>query len=338
MLMNPKPLSYEDAGVSIDRGNRAVERIRSIADATRRPEVVAGVGGFAGAFRWDEPGLLVAGADGVGSKVLIAQLLDRHRTIGIDLVAMNVNDVLAAGAEPLFFLDYIAIGRVDPELVADLVTGIGEGCRQAGCALLGGETAEMPGLYASRAYDLAGFAVGRKVWTGGTPEPGDRVIGVASSGFHSNGFSLVRAVVDQAKLDWDAVYPATEGRSLGEALLAPTVIYVAAVRSLWDKVTVKAMAHITGGGLVENLPRTLPAKMGAAIMRERWQTPPIFGWLQALGQIPEAEMWRTFNMGIGFTLVVSPDHAEAAVAHMREAGLSAWDIGAVEESPGVRIV
>lgn len=330
-----KHLTYRDAGVDISRGNEAVTRIKAIAQTTRRPEVMGGIGAFAGAFRWDEAGTLLAGADGVGSKLLLAQALDRHDTVGIDLVAMNVNDVLANGGEPLFFLDYIAIGYLDPDRIAGLVEGIAEGCRQAGCALLGGETAEMPSLYGRDAYDLAGFVVGRQVRQWEPPAPGDRIIGVASSGFHSNGYALIHRIVKDQALDWDKVYPACDGQTLGASLLTPTLIYVKAIHRLWEAISVRGLAHITGGGIMENLPRALAPGQGARITRGSWPIPEMFSWLGSLGQVAAAEMFRTFNMGIGFMVVLPANEVPTALALLRQAGHQAYDVGEVVSEAGV---
>ncbi|MDA8195264.1 MAG: phosphoribosylformylglycinamidine cyclo-ligase [Thermaerobacter sp.] len=312
-------------------------RIRPLAETTRRPEVVAGIGGFAGAFRVDQPTTVLAGTDGVGSKILIAQALHRDETIGIDLVAMNVNDVLAAGGEPLFFLDYLAVGHLDPQRVAILVSGVAEGCRQAGCALLGGETAEMPDLYGEQGYDLAGFVVARQSYAATPAQPGDRIVGVASSGFHANGYALLRAVVRRAGLDLSARYPATGERTLGETLLTPTQIYVRPVMALWPAATVRAMAHITGGGLVENVGRTLPEGLGAQLEAARWRRPEIFDWFREIGEVACDEMYRTFNMGIGFTLVVPPAAVADTIRHFAQHALAAYEIGEVVAEPGVSI-
>lgn len=309
-----------------------------MAATTRRPEVTAGIGGFAGAFQLSGAETIVAGADGVGSKILLAQALGRDDTVGIDLVAMNVNDILAAGAEPLFFLDYIAIGYLDPDRVAALVAGVAEGCRQAGCSLLGGETAEMPDLYPDGGYDLAGFAVGRQVWHQDTVAVGDRLVAIASTGFHANGYALVRAIVAEAGLSLDQTYPATGGRTLGEALLAPTAIYVKPVMQLWPTGWVRAMAHITGGGLVENVVRTLPAGLGVRIETTAWPCPPLFSWFQELGGLDRREMYRTFNMGVGFTLVVPPGAVTEVIHRLRQEGLAAYDVGQVVNQSGVDIV
>lgn len=335
--MNRKPLTYKEAGVDISRGQEAVRRIKPLAARTMRPEVVAGIGGFAGGFRFGDATLLT-GADGVGSKVLISQKLQRHDTVGIDLVAMNVNDILAAGGEPLFFLDYIAVNFLDPALIEELVSGVVEGCLQAECVLIGGETAEMPDLYQPGHYDLAGFVVGKEMITIESCKEGDHVIGLASTGFHSNGYALVRAVVERAQLDWNGTYAELGGETLGDVLLRPTKIYVKPVSSLWPRVTVRGMAHITGGGLVENLPRALPRTLGATLSRDHWPLPPVFSWLQTLGDIPDTDMYRTFNMGIGFTVIVDKDDVDATLAHFQSAGLAAFDIGLVHQGSGVTIV
>lgn len=335
--MKPKSLTYKDVGVDIDRGNAAVKKIQPLAQSTRRPEVISGIGGFSGAFRMEEPGTIVAGADGVGSKLLVAERLNRHDTVGIDLVAMNVNDVLASGAEPLFFLDYIGIGRLDPERVAEIVEGVAEGCRQAGCALLGGETAEMPEMYPGQTYDLAGFVVGRQVLDAQPVVSGDRILGLFSSGFHSNGYALIRRIFDPNRWDWHKTYPETGDKTLGDVLLTPTRIYVKPVMSLWKTVSVKAMAHITGGGLMENVGRTLPQGLRARLDQERWEVPPMFRWLEELGPVPRSDMYRTVNMGIGFTVVVSPEEVEPALQHLHDQGVAAAEIGEITEGSGVEI-
>lgn len=331
-----RPLTYEEAGVSITRGNQAVEWIKPLAASTRRPEVVADVGGFSGIFRLGDTELL-AGADGVGSKLLLAQALGRYDTLGIDLVAMNVNDLLASGGEPLFFLDYIAMGRLEPERVRDLVSGIAAGCRDAGAALLGGETAEMPDLYHGEDFDLSGFAVGRRVFTPpASPAAGDLVIGLASSGFHSNGYQLVRRSVERSGHAYDERLEDLGGHSLGDVLLRPTRIYVRALMALWRDVPVKAMAHITGGGLIENLPRSLQG-LGAQLDRSCWTRPPEMALIQAWGQIPDNDMARTFNLGVGFTVVVSPADGDLACAVLAREGVDSWVIGEVTESGGVTV-
>ncbi len=332
-----KHLTYRDAGVDIARGAEAVRRIKPLAASTLRSEVIGEIGGFAGGFRLAEPCTLLAGADGVGSKLLIAQALQRHDTIGIDLVAMNVNDILASGGEPLFFLDYIAIGQLEPVLVEKIVSGIAEGCQQAGCALLGGETAEMPDVYSKGVYDLAGFAVGRQAFEPLGPQVGDHIVALASSGFHSNGFALLRHIVEAEHLDWNMHYEATGSLTLGQALLVPTTIYVKTLRQLWQLVAVHGMAHITGGGILENLPRTLGPGQGAVIDRSRWEMSPIFEWFQTLGQVSDDEMFKTFNMGIGFMVVVSAQDLELTLQVLEEFGIRAWDVGKVTDVPGVVI-
>jgi phosphoribosylformylglycinamidine cyclo-ligase len=335
---NKKPMTYAEAGVSVARGNEAVEQIKCLAESTRRAEVVGGIGSFAGSFRLGGEELL-AGADGVGSKLLLAKALKRYDTIGIDLVAMNVNDVLASGGEPLFFLDYVALGRLEPGRVRDLVKGVADGCRQAGAALLGGETAEMPDLYPEDDFDLSGFAVGRRVFSPRrSPEPGDTIIGLASSGFHSNGYQLIRRVVAER---WggrlDEVLPALAPRTLGEALLTPTRIYVKAVMALWPKVQVGAMAHITGGGLIENIPRTL-AGLGAALRVDSWPMLPEMALIQEWGSITADEMARTFNCGLGFTLTIPAGDWDAAQDVLNEHAIPAYRVGEVTRRPGVVMV
>ncbi|MEN9220099.1 MAG: phosphoribosylformylglycinamidine cyclo-ligase [Thermostichales cyanobacterium SZTDM-1c_bins_54] len=306
-------MDYRSAGVDIDLGNRFVQGIVAYGRRTHRPEVISGIGGFAGLCGlpagYRDP-VLVAGTDGVGTKLTIAQALGRHDTIGIDLVAMCVNDVLTVGAEPLFFLDYLATGKLDAQVLTQVVAGITAGCEQAGCALLGGETAEMPGFYPQGVYDVAGFAVGvverSQILNGSQVAIGDWVWGIPSAGVHSNGFSLVRQIVANAGVGWDYVPPGWL-RSLGEELLLPTRIYVAEVlRALRAGVPIHALAHITGGGIPENLPRCLGP--GQAVQIEQpWQVPAVFRWLQSQGQVPLAEMLRTFNMGIGFVVIAAPE-------------------------------
>ncbi len=331
------PNSYAAAGVSIERGNEAVRRIRPLAAMAARPEVMGTIGNFAGGFRLNEAELL-AGADGVGSKLLLAQEMNRFDSIGIDLVAMNVNDVLAAGGEPLFFLDYIAMGRVIPEKIEELVAGMARGCQESGAALLGGETAEMPELYPQDTFDLSGFAVGRRVFSPArAAREGDVVLGLASSGFHANGYGLVRAIAKHSRLSWDACLPELEHRPLGEVLLAPTTIYVRAVMDLWSQLNVGAMAHITGGGLVENVPRTLEG-LGAVIHLDSWPRPAEMALFQRWGAIEESEMLRTFNCGIGFTLTVKPGDDVRACAILAQHGIPAWAIGTITGDAGVRFV
>jgi phosphoribosylformylglycinamidine cyclo-ligase len=330
-------LSYRDAGVDIDAGDALVERIKPFARRTLRPEVLTGIGGFGALVeigkRYREP-VLVAGTDGVGTKLKLAFALGRHDTVGIDLVAMSVNDVLVQGAEPLFFLDYYATGKLDVDVATDVIKGIAAGCERAGCALIGGETAEMPGMYADGEYDLAGFAVGvvekSAIIDGRGIVPGDVVLGLASSGPHSNGFSLIRRILDVAGADLGAPLG---GTTLGAALLEPTRIYVKPVLEVLRKLPVKGLAHITGGGLVENVPRVLPAGTQARLDRSRWTRPAIFDWLQRQGNVSDDEMHRVFNCGIGMVVVVAPAHAAAALAAFGAAGEQAAVIGDVVARP-----
>jgi phosphoribosylformylglycinamidine cyclo-ligase len=331
-----KPLTYRDAGVDIDAGDEAVRRIAPLARATFRPEVLGGIGAFAGFVRvpsgYREP-VLVSSTDGVGSKLKVAFLADRHDTVGIDLVAMGVNDLLVHGAEPLYFLDYIGIGRLDPARVEALVAGVAEGCRRAGCALVGGETAELPDLYAAGEYDLAGFAVGiverERIIDGAAVKPGDVVLGLASSGLHSNGYSLARRIVfDVLGLRADAILPGC-GRTVAEELLEPTRIYAAAVKAALAAVPVSAMANITGGGLTGNVPRVLPEGCRARLSRAAWREPPVFAVLREGGRVSEAEMLRTFNLGIGYVVVVRPDAVAAAREALAAAGETVSVIGEI---------
>ncbi|QCO67252.1 phosphoribosylformylglycinamidine cyclo-ligase [Luteimonas yindakuii] len=340
-MTQPTPLTYRDAGVDIDAGNALVERIKPLVRRTHRPEVMGGLGGFGALFdlsgRYREP-VLVSGTDGVGTKLKLAQQLGRHDTIGIDLVGMCVNDVLVQGAEPLFFLDYFATGKLDVDTAAAVVGGIARGCELAGCALIGGETAEMPDMYAPGEYDLAGFTVGAveksHLLDGSAVRAGDVLLGIASSGPHSNGYSLVRRIYDRtgqpADLDLGGV-------RLIDALMAPTTLYVKPVLSLLDDAsgcTVHAMAHITGGGLTENIVRVVPEGLGVAIDANAWPLPPVFEWLQREGAVAREEMWRTFNCGIGFVLVLPQDAVAAAERHLREQGLAHWRIGEVVTAGG----
>ena len=329
-----KPVSYRDSGVDIDAGDALVERIKPFAKRTMRPEVLAGIGGFGALVevgaRFKEP-VLVAGTDGVGTKLKLAFELARHDTVGIDLVAMSVNDILVQGAEPLFFLDYYACGRLDVAVAADVIKGIAQGCEQAGCALIGGETAEMPGMYSTGEYDLAGFAVGvaekSALIDGRSILAGDVVLGVASSGAHSNGFSLIRRIVSIAHADLRARFSDADTRTLGDALLTPTRIYVKPLLALARSIRVKGMAHITGGGLVENVPRVLPPNVQARLERTRWPRPPIFDWLQRSGHVSDAEMHRVFNCGIGMVVVVAAADAERACDELMQHGETAYRIG-----------
>jgi phosphoribosylformylglycinamidine cyclo-ligase len=333
-------LSSRDAGVDIDAGDALVERIKPYAKRTMRPEVLAGIGGFGALVeigkRFREP-VLVAGTDGVGTKLKLAFALDRHDTIGQDLVAMSVNDILVQGAEPLFFLDYYACGKLDVDVAAAVVRGIANGCEQAGCALIGGETAEMPGMYQPGEYDLAGFAVGvvekERIIDGRTIDVGDALIGLASSGAHSNGFSLIRRILEVSGADLRAPFAPGSTQTLGDALLAPTRIYVKPLLALMKAVPVKGMAHITGGGLVENVPRMLPDRLQARIDRSRWQRPAIFDWLQAQGNVRDDEMHRVLNCGIGMVVCVAAGDAERALALLRTAGEDAQPIGSIAARP-----
>ncbi len=328
------PLTYRDAGVDIDRGNRLVERIKPLAQSTASADVIAGIGGFGALFnlpldRYREP-VLVSGTDGVGTKLLLAISTGVHDTIGIDLVAMCANDVVVQGAEPLFFLDYFATGRLDEDIAHAVISGIAEGCRQAGAALIGGETAEMPGMYADGHYDLAGFCVGvverSRIIDGARVKPGDRVIGLSSSGFHSNGYSLVRKVLERSGADLSAPLGA---QTLAEALLKPTRIYVRSVLALLREIEVSAIAHITGGGLVENLPRVLPEFTRAELDSASWTRPEVFQWIEETGDIEPEEMHRAFNCGIGMTLCVARGHAEAALELLKTQGEQAQVIGEI---------
>jgi phosphoribosylformylglycinamidine cyclo-ligase len=337
-----KHLTYREAGVDIEAGDALVERIKPMAQRTMRPEVLGGIGGFGALFeiskKYREP-VMVSGTDGVGTKLKLAFRLKKHDTIGIDLVAMSVNDILVSGAEPAFFLDYFACGKLDVGVAADVVKGIAEGCFQAGCALIGGETAEMPGMYDPNEYDLAGFAVGlvekADIIDGSTIAAGDAVIGLASSGCHSNGYTLVRTVVAKSSSDLYEPFELDNQRTLGEALLEPTRIYVKPVLATLAKVEVKGLAHITGGGLTENVPRVLPEAVCASLETSRWTRPDVFRWLQKIGNIEDAEMHRTFNCGIGMVLIVPKAEAKAAIDSLGSHGVEAFEIGAiVKREPG----
>jgi phosphoribosylformylglycinamidine cyclo-ligase len=334
----PTSITYREAGVDIDAGDELVERIKPFAQRTMRPEVIGGIGGFGALVevskKYTNP-VMVSGTDGVGTKLKIAFRMKKHDTIGIDLVAMSVNDILVAGAEPVFFLDYFACGKLHVSVAADVVKGVAAGCEQAGCALIGGETAEMPGMYDPNEYDLAGFAVGlvekSRIIDGSGIRPGDAVIGLASSGVHSNGYSLVRRILAVTATELDEPF---EGRTIGEALLEPTRIYVKPVLALLAKVPVKGIAHITGGGLLENVPRVLPSDAAAHLHRARWPRPAIFDWLQSSGNVPEAEMHRTFNCGIGMIVVVAKPDAPSATELLQAHGVPAWEIGAIVHRAG----
>ncbi len=337
--------TYKDSGVDIDAGNEAVRLMRSAVRTTFRPEVMTDIGGFGGLFSLDikkykEP-VLVSGTDGVGTKLKVAFLMNKHDTIGQDAVAMCVNDVVVQGAEPLFFLDYLAVGKLEPEKVAQIVSGVATGCRLAGCALIGGETAEMPGFYPEGEYDLAGFTVGvvdrSKIVSGAGTKPGDAIIGLPSSGLHSNGFSLARKVFFE-KAGWSVETLVPEfGRALGEELLTPTRIYVRSVLELLSRVTVRGMAHITGGGLLENVPRCLPEGLGARIDCASWEIPPVFKLLKEMGNVPEKEMYRAFNMGIGYIFVVPEEEKYEAARVLTDLGENPVLIGEIIEGEGVQL-
>lgn len=329
--LDKQALSYKDAGVNIDAGNELVQRIKGIARRTRRPEVLGGLGGFGGLCElpagYQQP-VLVSGTDGVGTKLRLAMELGKHDTIGIDLVAMCVNDLVVAGAEPLFFLDYYATGALAVDTAVAVVEGIGRGCELAGCALVGGETAEMPGMYEGEDYDLAGFCVGvvekSEIIDGSTVKPGDSLIGIASSGPHSNGYSLIRKIIEVNSAD---LQQSMGNGTLGEALLTPTRIYVKSLLELFKTVPVKALSHITGGGLLENLPRVLPDNARANINTSSWQWPAVFSWLQEQGGVASTEMYRTFNCGVGMVVCVAAEDAEPALAVLEAAGEQAWLLG-----------
>ena len=335
-------LTYKDSGVDIDAGNEAVSLMKEHVRKTWRPEVLTDLGNFAGLFALDvkkyaNP-VLVSGTDGVGTKLKVAMLCDKHDTIGIDAVAMCVNDILVLGAEPLFFLDYLAVGKLYPEKVANIVKGIAEGCKQANCALIGGETAEMPGFYSDNEYDVAGFSVGvvdkEKAINGSTITNGDVIIGLASSGLHSNGFSLARKVLLEIS-GWDVdSYNEELETTIGQAMLEPTRIYVKPVLKVLEEVAVKGMSHITGGGLLENLPRVFPKSLDAVIDTKSWGTPTIFNMISKIGSVNREEMFRVFNMGIGFCLIVSPEDAQRTLKLLADQGENAVVIGHMTEGTG----
>ncbi len=334
--MTQKPLTYKDAGVDIEAGNDLVERIKPLVAKTQRPEVLTGLGGFGGLFalapgKYSEP-VLVSGTDGVGTKLKLAQQLNRHDTIGIDLVAMCVNDVLVQGAEPLFFLDYFACGQLDNDVATSVIGGIADGCVQAGAALIGGETAEMPDMYDDGEYDLAGFCVGaverEKLIDGSAISAGDAMIGIASSGPHSNGYSLIRKVLEVTG------NPTIDGAPAKELLLEPTKIYVKSILQLMESVAVKGLAHITGGGLTENIPRILHGELHAEIEVSSWQQGPVFDWLAISGRISTDEMRRTFNCGVGMVVVVDAAAADATIKVLLECGETAWRLGAIRDGAG----
>jgi phosphoribosylformylglycinamidine cyclo-ligase len=335
-------MDYREAGVDVEAGRSFVERIRSGVASTYRPEVLGGLGGFGGYFQlpagYQQP-VLVSGTDGVGTKLKIAQALNRHDTVGIDLVAMCVNDILTSGAEPLFFLDYLATGKLDAQQLAEVVAGIVEGCRLSGCALLGGETAEMPGFYPIGEYDIAGFCVGivekSQLLDGSQVKVGDLAIGLASQGVHSNGFSLVRKIVETKGCDWHFSPELLGGLSLGEVLLMPTRIYVKPVlEALRSGIEIHGMAHITGGGLPENLPRCLNQGQSVALFPNSWVIPPIFHWLAQEGEVSQPAMFETFNMGIGFVAIAPPEKAASTLSWFQSQGIDAYQIGEVVQGTG----
>ena len=339
MSTPPNSLSYRDAGVDIDAGDQLVENIKPYAKRTLRPEVLSGIGGFGGLVevskKYSEP-VLVSGTDGVGTKLKLAFELNRHDTVGIDLVAMSVNDILVQGAEPLFFLDYFACGKLNVPAATEVIKGIAYGCEQSGCALIGGETAEMPGMYPVGEYDLAGFAVGvvekSKIITGESIKAGDVVLGLAANGAHSNGYSLVRKIIELSQPDLNAKFDGE--RTLADCIMAPTRLYVKPMLSLMEKITVKGMAHITGGGITENVPRVLPAHVVADIDSAAWQMPKLFHWLREKGNVEEQEMFRTFNCGIGMAVIVAAADADKALKHLQAAGESVSRIGVIRARNG----
>ena len=332
-------LSYRDAGVDIDAGDQLVENIKPFAKRTMRPEVLGDLGGFGALVeiskKYQNP-VLVSGTDGVGTKLKLAFEWDIHHTVGIDLVAMSVNDILVQGAEPLFFLDYFACGKLDVARATDVIKGIAAGCEQSGCALIGGETAEMPGMYPEGEYDLAGFAVGvvekSKVINGRSIRPGDVVLGLASNGAHSNGYSLIRKIIERSNPDLDAEFDG--GKTLRQAVIAPTRLYVKPILAALEKFEIKGMAHITGGGLTENIPRVLPENCVAQIDAQSWPLPKLFQWLQQAGNVEQQEMYRTFNCGIGMAVIVPAEQAEAAQAFLTEQGETVYRLGIIRERAG----
>lgn len=336
---SPSSISYRDAGVDIDAGNSLVDRIKPMVKRTLRPGVLTGLGGFGGLFELPTEGyrqpVLVSGTDGVGTKLKLAQILGKHDTIGIDLVAMCVNDILVTGAEPLFFLDYYATGHLSVDEAAEVVNGIATGCEQSGCALIGGETAEMPGMYGEGDYDLAGFGVGvvekDAILGPDRVQVGDALIGIASSGPHSNGYSLIRKLLEVSNAD---LQQDLDGRPLGEALLAPTRIYVKQMLEVMQSVDIHAMAHITGGGLPENLPRVLPENTRARVDLASWKRPAVFSWLQAQGNVEEFELLRTFNCGVGMVVVLPEAQAMQAIEMLAARGDKAWRLGRIEAGSG----
>lgn len=339
-------MSYRDAGVDIEAGDALVDQIKPFAKRTMRPEVLAGIGGFGSLFempqKFKNP-VLVSGTDGVGTKLKLAFELNIHNTVGIDLVAMSVNDILVQGAEPLFFLDYFACGKLDVETAAQVIKGIAAGCEDSGCALVGGETAEMPGMYPNGEYDLAGFVVGcvdkERIIDGKSIASGDVVLGLASSGAHSNGYSLIRKLIEKSGIDFESDF---HGRPFKEVVMTPTRIYVKSLLALINALPVKGMAHITGGGITENIPRVLPAGLTAEIKAGSWAMPPLFHWLKAQGNIADHELYKTFNCGIGMAVIVAKEHAMAAQQLLKDAGETVFEIGviraqAANEAPTVVI-
>ena len=333
-MSKPDPLSYRDAGVDIAAGDQLVENIKPYAKRTLRPEVLSGIGGFGGLVeiskKYREP-VLVSGTDGVGTKLKLAFALNRHDTVGIDLVAMSVNDILVQGAEPLFFLDYYSCGKLNVAAATEVIKGIAVGCEQAGCALIGGETAEMPGMYPDGEYDLAGFAVGvvekSSIITGADIQVGDVVLGLASNGAHSNGYSLVRRILERSGTNINAKFDGE--RTLADCVMAPTRIYVKPLLALMQTIKIKGMAHITGGGLLENVPRVLPLDMTAILDGKSWHTPKLFDWLRQQGNVAHQEMYRTFNCGIGMVVIVSKVDADAALSQLNDAGEQTAVIGEI---------
>ena len=328
-------LSYHDAGVDIEAGNHLIDIIKPLAKSTMRPEVLAGIGGFGGLFeisrKYQNP-VLVSSTDGVGTKLKLAFHLNRHDSIGIDLVAMSVNDILVQGAEPLFFLDYFACGKLNVETATAVIGGIARGCEQAGCALIGGETAEMPGMYSQDEYDVAGFAVGivekDRIISGATIQEGDIVLGLASSGAHSNGYSLIRKIIEDNNIDLSAGF---NGKTFADILMVPTRIYVKSLLTLIRHLPIKGLAHITGGGLIENVPRILPDRVMAVLYKNAWKMPPLFHWLQQQGNISDHEMMRVFNCGIGIVIVLASEYVEDAMHSLHTSGEVVWKIGHIKQ-------
>lgn len=337
--------AYESAGVNLEAGYEGVRRIKKHVESTKRPEVMGALGGFGGlfdlsSFSYKEP-VLVSGTDGVGTKLLIAQETGIHDTIGVDAVAMCVNDIIVQGASPLFFLDYLALGKNEPDLVEKVVAGIAEGCRQSGCALIGGETAEMPGLYKPKEYDVAGFVVGiaekSQLFDPANVIEGDVLIGLSSSGIHSNGYSLVRKIIADNNHTWDDTFKDSD-KTIGEVMLTPTRIYVEALKPFLTKGSVKAAAHITGGGLIENVPRMLTGDLGAEINIRSWESPEVFQWLKEKGDLSETDLYETFNMGIGLVLTVGEEDVSVVMETLKEQGETPVVIGKVKQGAGVTLV